>query len=131
MVTALKGIFTGLSGIATCLALIAAIVLGGWQLGWWFTAQNANRQAHVIRQGYSNQQSLREQITQKIGTVEDIGVQLDQPGLDPTTKAQLAAEEKAVLAIVCQDADEVTGDPFPADQAQFISANCLYGNPRN
>jgi len=118
-----------IAGVVAFVVVVTAVVLIGWNVGWWFSTQNANRQAHLIRHGYSNQQTLREQITKNLGDVQDITTQIVELGnTDPATKAQLSAQRKAVVSIVCQNADEVTGDPLPADQAQFVSANCQYGS---
>lgn len=115
-----------LIGIAS-LAALAGIVIGGWQLNWWLKSANANRTAHVIRQGYSNQQTLREQITVNIGTVLSVSTQIAESSGDPQVQGTLRAQRTAILAIVCQDADEVTGDQLPLDQQTFVQANCLAG----
>jgi hypothetical protein len=31
------------------LALLCGLILGGWQAGWWFAAQNTNRQARITQ----------------------------------------------------------------------------------
>lgn len=116
---------TAVLGCILAVILLAALIFGGWQLGWWFKTQNANREAHVIRHGFSNQQTLREQVTKNIGDVLSISVQISE--VDPTTGVALKAQRKAVLAIVCQEADEVTGDPLPVDQQEFVGANCQAG----
>lgn len=111
------------------LAILAGLILGGWQAGWWFTNQNINRQAHAIRNGYSNQQTLREQITTQIGNVDTLTSQIAATH-DGNLIAALKAQRAAVAAIVCQDASEVTGDPLPTSQAQWVSSNCQAGNVR-
>jgi len=108
------------------LAVIGAFVLLMWQAGWWFAGQDAGRQAHLIRNGYSNQQTLREQITSQIANVDTIRTQIaatNDAGLISALKAQRAA----IAATVCQDASEVTGDPLPAQQAQWATTNCQAG----
>ena len=107
------------------LVIIAAIVLGGWWAGWWFAGQNANREAHVIRQGYSNQQTIREEITSKLAEVQTITVQIAQ---SPEAAPQLRAQRLAVVNIVCGDANQITGDPINADQAAWVAANCSLGS---
>jgi hypothetical protein len=82
----------------------------------------------VIRNGYSNQTTLREQITKNIGDVLGITTQIAEVGSGNPAEAQtLSAQRKAILAMVCQEADGVTGDPLPADQAGFVGANCSLG----
>lgn len=113
-------------GTVVGLTAFGALIFGGWEAGWWFTAQNANRDAHVNRSGYSNQQTLRDQITAKLGDVTTIDTQIKQnPG-----DVQLTAQRHAIATIVCQDAEQVTGDPLPADQQNWVSTNCELGNAK-
>lgn len=111
------------------LSIIAGVIIGGWQAGWWLRNQNTSREAHMIRNGYSNQQTLREQITQQIGNVDTITTQIAGTH-DPNLISALKAQRAAVAAIVCQDAAEVTGDPLPAQQAKWAAMNCQAGNVR-
>lgn len=107
--------------------LLAGLIIGGWQAGWWFAGQNANRQAHIIRQGYSNQQTLREEITKEIAGVDSINVQIAQSKGDPDEITALESQRIAVVNIVCGDADEITGDPLSGQQAQWVNTNCEAG----
>jgi len=131
------GIAVGwLFGIIGGLVLIGGLIIGGWQAGWWFSVHNAQRQgqinnieAHNIRNGYSSQQSLREQITTQIGNVDTITTQI-AASHDKSLISALTAQRAAIAATVCQDASEVTGDPLPAQEAQWATANCQAGNVR-
>ena len=106
---------------AGCAALlVAGVVLGGWQAGWWFTTQNVNRRAHVYRQSYEAQQTLRDEITKHLGDYQDIRSQGSGSN----------AQALAVADIICGEAAKVTGDPLPADQAAWVAANCQYGSAR-
>jgi hypothetical protein len=98
----------------------------GWRIGWWFTAQNTTRSAENIQNGYSNQATLRMQVTSKLGDVTSVTVQLASApaGQVPALKAQRAA----IAAIACGDAAQITGTPLPADQASWVTANCLAGS---
>lgn len=109
------------------LALIGGVIVGGWRLNWWFSNQNATRQAHQIRNGYANQQTLREQITQQIGNVDAEGVSIAQSAGDQGEVSALQSQRIATVNIACQDASQVTGDPLPVQQAQWVTANCLAG----
>lgn len=111
------------------LLVLSGLIFIGWHAGWWFTSQNANREAHVIRQGYSNQQTLREQVAAKLGDITDLTVKIDQSQQgDAALVAPLKAQRLAVAAIACRDIAEVTGDPLPADQQAWAKANCAYGS---
>jgi len=112
-------------GLFTLLVL-AALILGGWAAGWWFTNQNIGREAHAIRNGYSNQQTLREQITAQIANVDTLTTQI-AASKDRNLIAALKAQRASIAGIACQDAAGVTGDPLPAQQAQWVTANCAAG----
>ena len=114
----------------SALALLAVLIIGGWQAGWWFTNQNANRESHLIRNGYSNQQTLREQITVQIANVDTETVTIAQAAGNPQEIAALRAQRIATVNIACQQADQVTGDPLPADQQAWITQNCQAGTIR-
>jgi hypothetical protein len=120
----------GVVGVLAAVAIVTGIVLGGWQAGWWFAGQNATRNAHLVRNGYSNQQTLREQITANIANAQAIGTQVTEVSGDPAMTASLKAQQKSVVNIVCQDADQVTGDPLPADQAAYVLDHCLAGSAK-
>jgi len=118
-------------GVIAAILLVAAIMFGGWQLGWWFKVQNTKRQgqiiniqAHNFRQSYGTQQALRDQITQNIGNVLTVTSQIAE---DPSDAGSLKAQRAAIMSIVCSQAAQVTGDPLTPDQASFISTNCLAG----
>ena len=119
------------SGIALlALILLAALITGGWQAGWWFTSQNANRQAHLIRNGYSNQQTLREEITKQIANVNALTVSVAQSQGNQAEVAALDSQRIAVVNIACQQADQVTGDPLAAGQQAWVTQNCQAGSIR-
>lgn len=110
------------------LVILGVIVFGGWKLGWWFRNENANQESHVIRNGYSNQQTLRDEISKNIGQVLAVTTQISMLRPDEQdSAAALQAQRKQIVIITCQKAAQVTGDPLPADQAQFVTANCTAG----
>lgn len=113
-------------GIAA-LGLLAALTLGGWQAGWWFTSHDATRQAEVTQNGYSNQVTLRQQVTSQLATVYSLTTQIAEAKGDQSLIAALAPQRMAVAGIVCADAAQVSGTPLPAQQAEWVSANCADG----
>lgn len=115
-----------LAGLAA-LVLMTALILGGWQAGWWFKKHNLDRQNHLNRSSYGNQQTLRDEITKKLSTVTDLDSQIVS---NPVNKAQLVAQWHAVANIVCSDAEQVTGDPLPFDQLQWVGQNCVMGSAK-
>ncbi|TVZ01235.1 hypothetical protein EAS64_33695 [Trebonia kvetii] len=118
----------GAGAILGTLALIAGIVFGGWQLGWWFQRANNTRSNELIQQGYSNQLTLSQQVTSKLAEVENITVQIAKAGNDTALTAALFPQRAAIASIVCQDADQIQSIQLPADQLAWIGANCEAGS---
>lgn len=110
------------------LALITALIVGGWQANWWFASHNATRQAQLTQNGYSNQTTLREQITSQLAQVETITVQIARAKGDPSLITALDPQRMAIAGIVCQDAAQISGTPLPAQQQQWVTANCVAGS---
>lgn len=73
-----KGLLYAVGAIVG-LALVAGIVIAGWQVGWWFKTQNTNRNAHLYQHQYGRQQSLLDDIHNKLDTVTTITVQIADP----------------------------------------------------
>lgn len=113
-------------GAVFSLAIIGAIILAGWWVGWWFRTENTQRESHLNRQTYGFQQADRDRITTEIGDVFTINTQLASGG-DPAQLRALAAQREAVVAMVCRDATQISGDPLPVDQSQFVSQHCEAG----
>ena len=108
------------------LVLLAGLVVGGWQAGWWFSNQNINRQTQQIQNSDSNQRALVADLTNQIASVETITVQMSAAsGLQ---LADLHAQRLGVARIACGDAaqlssSDVLGGGIPA----WIKTNCLAG----
>lgn len=124
----MKSTALAIRGTVAGLVCVGLVIFGGWELGWWFTAHNATREGHVIRNSYSNQQTLRDQITAKLGDVASLDTQIKQASASDAQP--LYAQRHAIADIVCQDAEQVTGDPLPADQQSWVSTNCTLGNAK-
>lgn len=126
--------FGGLSvAILATLAVViavAAVVLVGWQIGWWFTSQNVQRQDKIFQQSYGNQSSLRSDIDNQMATVLQDNVQLDRSS--GQAAVDLKANRYQVVAIICRDASQVVGS-LSTDQSRFVAANCEAGavNPNS
>ena len=112
--------------VIAAVLVIGGITVGGWRLKWWLAAKSVNYQSHIIRNSYSNQQTLRDQITQDISNILQINTQLTQTN-NNSEKAALKAQRIAEGNILCQQASEVVGDPLPSQQQSFISENCYAG----
>lgn len=108
------------------IVLAAILTLVGWRIGWWFTAQNNTRQAQLTQNGYSNQTTLRSQVTEKLSEVASMTTQVD--AASGQQAADLKAQRMAIANIVCGDAAQITGVPLPADQAAWVKSNCSDGS---
>lgn len=109
---------------AVGVVVLGGVVMGGYEAGWWFKANNVNREAQTIRNGYANQQALRQRITANFTTITMIDSELAQ---QPSNAEELAAQQKAVENQVCQFAEQITGDPLPGDQARWVTDHCVLG----
>jgi hypothetical protein len=104
------------------------VTLVCWQAGWWFASRDATRQAEITQNGYSNQTTLRQQVTSKLAEVTGITSQIDGPGVTGQQAADLKAQRMAIASAACGDAAQVTGTPLPGQQAQWVSVNCSAGS---
>lgn len=118
---------------AAVVVTVAVLLLGGgitvvgWQANWWFASHNATRQAEITQNGYSNQTTLRQQVTANFATLSQIGVQIAANSTDSSLVTALKVQIASTAVQVCADAAEITGTPLPASQAQWVAANCSDG----
>lgn len=109
-----------------CLALVAALIVGGWQAGWWFAGQNVNRETHLIQGSDSNQRALVADITEKIGDVATATVQMD--AASGQQYADLHAQRLGFARQACGDAAQLSSADVLGDNVpQWIAANCTAG----
>lgn len=107
--------------------LVAALIVGGWQAGWWFTNQNTNRQAHLYQSGYANQSAMREEITRKLADVNQYTVQINNPAY-ADEKNSIKQSRSFAAQLICGDAAQINpSEPLPPQQAQWVTANCVDG----
>jgi hypothetical protein len=109
------------------LTLIGTLIWAGDEFGWWLSAQNATHQAQNTQNGYSNQATLRAQVTTQLATVYSLTTQIAEAKGDQSLLTALEPQRMSVAGIVCADAAQVTGTPLPAQQAQWVTANCSGG----
>ncbi len=120
-----RGASGGLLALALVVVIIGGVVLLGWQVGWWFTTQNTQRQDQVYDQSYGRQNALKDQISHNVALVNDITVQLARAGSDVAITAPLAAQRHSVVNQVCVDAARVT--TLPPELFAFVHDNCASG----
>lgn len=118
----------GIIATFVIIVVIALVVLVGWQVGWWFRAQDTNRQAQLDKQGIGYQQPLQTQIGDEIHDVMTLNVQLSS-NQNPQEIGVLDASRKATVVRICQQAEQVNpATPLAGDQADFVKTNCYAGS---
>lgn len=114
--------------VTVCVMIIAGLITFiGWQMNWWFSAQNATRQAQITQNGYSNQTTLRQQIDNQFQTVNSITTQIAENANNPSMVAALKPQREASANMICFDAQEISGTPLPPQEGQWVAVNCLNG----
>jgi hypothetical protein len=103
------------------------VTVAGSAFGWWLSAQNATHQAENTQNGYSNQMTLRQQVTSNFATLATIGTQIAASPSDKSLVAALGTQRAATAATICSGAAQVSGTPLPAQQAAWVTANCTDG----
>lgn len=107
-----------------CLLLIASLIVGGWQAGWWFSNQNLARQTRQIQGSDSNQRALLGDLTSQVANVENATVQID--GATGQQQADLKAQRLGFARIACQDAEQIT-TPLRQGLGAWVKRNCTAG----
>lgn len=112
------------AAVVAMVAVLAAVIFGGYELGWWFRADSTQRQGQVTRSSYGFQQAHRDELTSEISQVYTITTQIT--GASGEQAAALRAQRRAVLSQSCRTASQIT-DPLPGEQAAFVAQNCSAG----
>lgn len=110
--------------LAVVLLAGGAVTWAGSAFNWWLSAQTATHQAENTQNGYSNQVTLRQQVTSQLAAVYSLSTRIAEASGDQSLIAALKPQRMAVAGIVCSDAAQVTGTPLPSQQAAWVSANC-------
>lgn len=119
MSTAAKSIV----GVLVALAVVAGIVIGGYQLGWWLREQRVNRGAEIRRGSFEYQETRRDEIVRQSGLLADIDAQLANPDLTAEQSSALRAQREAVARQLCNIAADLIGYTAP-DIDQIINREC-------
>lgn len=113
--------------IVFCLFGVVTLALAGINGSWWWQSTNANHQNQIIQNGNSNQETLRDEITHKIGDVQQYTLQIDNPAY-AAEKADIKQSRYYAAGIVCGDAAQITGVPLRPAQDHWVRLNCSNGN---
>ncbi len=104
-------VVTWVLGSIVGLALLAGIVVGGYQLNWWLRGQEVSRSARINQDSYGRQNALTEAVLRQ-------QTELSNPNLPP-------AQRKAIIAEMCHNAALLTGSiPLPLSTQQLIAKEC-------
>lgn len=106
------------------LVVLAAIVLGGWQAGWWFTTQNTSRQGQVFQASYGAQTADIQQAENLASEVASIRAEIASTSIPAAEATQLQAQASAETTQACNLIAEITSLPVPAPLASFSAASC-------
>lgn len=104
------------AAVAVCLAVLAL-----WNIGWWFRAENTQRQTHLDRNSYGFQQADRDRITSEIGQVFTVNAQL--PSATTDEAGPLKAQRKAITARTRSDSAPALASPSPTPHRCPIRTN--------
>jgi hypothetical protein len=105
-------------------ALATAVVLGGWQAGWWFTQQNTTRQAHVVQNSYNTQEGYLTALGNDVSQIDKLVAA--EPGAP--NAAQIHVEILGIGSQACETALLLTGSVLvPVQVKAWIRANCMAG----
>lgn len=113
--------------LAAVLVAGGLVTWGGSEFGWWLDSQAATHRAVATQNGYSNQATLRQQVTSLIAQVATISTQIAAAGDDQSMTASLGAQRMAIAGQACGDAEQVT-DGLPAGQQEWAARNCSDGS---
>jgi hypothetical protein len=110
----------------TVIAVVAigGLVLGGWQASWWFANHDATRNYQLTQNGVSNQDTLRTRIN---GDFTTFNAEVVQAQAYPSLATGIKSQEDSDGNDICGLAPQVTTIQLPAQQAQWVAANCADG----
>lgn len=112
-------------GILAALAVVAAVVVGGWNAGWWFTTQNTNRYDRTVQQGYANQSALSAQVTAEFSYIaKEQADEQQTPGNKSFDQPQIITQAGQICQQLPQFAPGYTIDP---QWRSWEHANCADG----
>jgi hypothetical protein len=115
------------------LILLTLIVFIGWQVGWWFTIQNAKRQGQLntlttkqIVHSQAYQANLQSEVQAEFQQVLTITAQ-QIPYANGTEVGALKAQRYEEVNSLCANAVQADPGTLSADQQSFVNANCMEG----
>lgn len=116
------------ASVLSAVLLIAAVVLIGWRIGWWFNVQNTNRDASLQQNGVANQSAMVSEIPRKIDDVQRYTLQIENPSYTGI-KHDIEQSRAYAATIACGDAAQLNSlSEVPTGAQSWIVANCSNGD---
>lgn len=114
-----RSIGEGVVAIVVVICLCVGLYAGYW----WLRRDVLNRGADIRRNGFEQQTTFRDQMTQKMADVAQVDAQLANPDLPADQRAALNAQRAAIVTETCRIATHLAGD-VDTSIATFRTANC-------
>lgn len=93
------------------IVVVALVIVGGYQLGWWLKKDAVNRNAKINQDTYGRQNALVEQILDDIKDAETPGIP--------------AGQRIAIVGQICDSANKLTGSiKLTGNAAAFVAREC-------
>ena len=115
-------IWKTIPSIVSALVLIALIVVGGWNLGWWMKAYSVKKNAEIYQHSYERQTALQQEMLSNIATVQQIQVQIAETS--GAEQQALEAQQHAIIEQVCNDNQTLLQSSETPEIMQFVQNNC-------
>lgn len=117
---------SGVVGVLAGLIVLAAIAVGGWQLGWWLKGSAVNHTNHIVRSSYEFQQAQITDMDQLLTQIGGIDVQITQ---QPQNAGPLKSQRAALESQFCNDYQSVTAIQIPSNLHAFAVEACSTPQP--
>ena len=115
----------GKVAVMAVLGVVGIIVLAlvGWQVGWWFTNANNNRQALLFQHSYGAQSAYVEEVHQEIVEFNALNTQVNDPSTPAGEKPSLVAQQQAIINQACGQLGNVS-ITIPSDEKAWSNTYC-------
>lgn len=121
----MKSTASAVVGVLLALAVLAAIAVGGWQLGWWLKGSAVNHNNHIVRSSYEFQQAQIADMNQLLAQIGTVDVEVRQ---QPQNVTALGSQKAALETQFCGDYASLNAVQVPANLRQFAGEAC--NNPQ-
>jgi|ERR1035437_1216145 hypothetical protein len=116
--------FKAIVGVVVSLVVIAALAVGGWQLGWWAQTSAVNHQAHIFANSYGTQSADIAEARNLATQITQVAVQINDPATPTSEVSALRSQQVAMTSQACSIVNNITPNLLPADLATFAAGNC-------